>query len=138
MKNILLKQIFKRGQDLEWSSIDGISSTSCSCWISSLNNELLHNTMECCVVIVTCQTEKDMYNEIMLTVKSADQMFPKNIDAKSQQGWRDTSSTLSTRMTSCHSNRCFRKYKVTKLMMAGWSFGQKTSGWPWDLFSSAF
>jgi hypothetical protein len=58
MKNILSMLIFKKGQDLEWSSIYGFSSTSCSGWISSLDNELLHNTVEACVVIVTCETKK--------------------------------------------------------------------------------
>lgn len=39
--------------DPEWSPIDGLSSCSCSCWISSLNDEILHHSVKDCAIIVT-------------------------------------------------------------------------------------
>lgn len=43
----------KHNPDPEWAPIDGLSSCSCSCWISPLNDEFLHHSVKYCAIIVT-------------------------------------------------------------------------------------
>ncbi len=44
--------------DLEWSAVDGLSTCSCSSGISPLNDELTHNSVKYCSIIVTSREEK--------------------------------------------------------------------------------